>query len=69
MKMEKIKGVRGVVQCGFGAFLVPHFAMQFSQNHNSTEPHFCGHMCNTVYKMMFEWFGAGILFKFWAFLV
>ena len=44
----------GVVWCG----------LEFSQNHNHTAPHFCGHMCDTMYKM---WFEVSIFFKFWAF--
>ena len=43
------RGVRGVVQCGFGQFLTPHFVVWFRQNHNCTVPHFCGHMCGAVW--------------------
>ena len=38
--------------------------LKFSQNHNYTAPHFCGYMCDTMYKMQFE---VNIFFKFWAF--
>ena len=38
--------------------------LEFSQNHNCTAPHFCGHMCDTTYKMRFE---VNIFFKFWTF--
>ena len=47
----------GVVRCG----------LEFSQNYNRTTPHFCGHMCGTMYKMQSERFEVGIFFKFWAF--
>ena len=33
-----------VVRCG----------LEFSQNHNCTAPHFCGHMCSEVYKIRFQ---------------
>ena len=33
------------MQCNFRSFLVPHFVVQFSQNHNHTTPYFCGHIC------------------------
>ena len=41
--------------------------LKFSQNHNRTTSHFCGHICDAVYKMRFEWFEGGLFFKFWAF--
>jgi len=34
--------------CDFRPFLAPSFVVQFSQNHNCTAPHFCGHMCSAV---------------------
>jgi len=39
------------VQCG----------LEFSPNHNCIAPHFCDHMCGTMYKIQFE---ADIFFKF-----
>ena len=35
--------------------------LEFSQNHNHTAPHFCGHIYSAVYKMHFE---VSIFFKF-----
>ena len=40
------------------------YSLEFCQNHNRTAPHFCGHMCDTMYKMRFK---VGIFFKFWVF--
>ena len=74
------RGVRSAVRCGFGSFLAktitaPYLifavtcavrcGLEFSQNHNCTAPHFCGYMCDTMYKM---WFEVSIFFKFWVFL-
>ena len=39
--------------------------LEFSQNHDRTVPHFCGHMCETMYKIRFV---VSIFFKFWDFL-
>ena len=43
-----VKGVRGMVQYGFWPFLVLHFVVRFSPNHNRTAPYFYGHMCDAV---------------------
>ena len=43
--------------------------LEFSQNHNHIAPHFCDHMCGTMYKMWFEQIEVGIFFKFWAFSI
>ena len=51
------------LRCGFGPFLAPHFVVQFSQNHNRTTSHSCGHMCSAVYKMQFEQLKISIFFK------
>ena len=65
------------MRCGLCGFLIIkpqialHHAMwcglKFSQNHNRTAPHFCGHMCDTMYMMRFERLEVDIFFKFWAF--
>ena len=39
----------GAVRCG-----AVWCGLEFSQNHDRTAPHFCGHMCDTMYKMRFE---------------
>ena len=39
--------------------------LEFSQNHDRTAPHFCGHMCDTMYKIRFV---VSIFFKLWDFL-
>ena len=49
-----IFAVTCVVWCG----------LKFSQNHNRTAPHFCGHICGAMYMIQFE---ISIFFKFWAF--
>ena len=70
-----VLGIFSTMQCGLAKTItVPHliFAvtyvvrcdLEFSQNHNRTAPHFCGHMCDVVYKMRFE---INIFFKFWVF--
>ena len=41
--------------------------LEFSQNYNYKAPHFCGHMCNMVYKMQFEQFEIDIFSNFWVF--
>ena len=43
-----VKGVRGMVQYSFWPFLVLHFVVRFSSNHNRTAPYFYGHMCDAV---------------------
>ena len=50
-RYQSRRGVRGAVPCSFRPFLAPHFAVRFSQNHNCTAPHFCGHMCGAVYSL------------------
>ena len=59
------RGVCGAKRCGFKSFLALHFVMRFSKNHNYTAPHFCGQMCNAMYKMKFEQYEVSIFFKFW----
>ena len=49
----------GTMRCG-----AMWCGLEFRQNHNRTAPHFCDHMCDTIYKMQFE---VNIYFKFWAF--
>ena len=59
------------MRCGFLIIKLQaalHYAvwcgLEFSQNHNRIASHFCGYMCDTMYKMRFE---VNIFFKFWAF--
>ena len=69
MLCDTTRSVCGAVRCGFGSFLAktitaPYLifavtcavrcGLEFSQNHNCTAPHFCGYMCDTMYKMRFE---------------
>ena len=62
--LDVVMGVHDVVRCSFELFLVSHFLVWFSQNHNCISLHFCDHICKVVYKMRFEWFEANLFFKF-----
>ena len=57
--LQLIFAIACAVRCG-----VVWCDLKFSQNHNRTAAHFCGYMCDTMYKMRFE---VNIFFKFWAF--
>ena len=46
---------------------VMRFGLEFSQNHNHTAPHFCNHVCDSMYKIRFERLEVSIFFKFWVF--